>query len=148
MQVIRECDVHCGSMRSVLFWTSLCRVSFHCTGNMAFKCMCLVRVKICAWPTRRLRGQHQNCLAILITIACTLSVVFWDANVHQELLYVWDVTFRVLVGEVQRPCWTLLATSIPTGVEATDGLPGSSLGLGCHWHGPELLSCPAVLVDT
>ena len=49
--------------------------------------MCLVRVKIRAWPIRLLRGQHQNCFAILITVACTLSMVFWDANVHQELLY-------------------------------------------------------------
>ena len=61
---------------------------------------------------------------------------------------VWDVTFRVLVGEDQRPCWTFLAKSIPTGVEATNGLPGSSLRLCCHWHSPEMFKCRTVLVDT
>ena len=38
-------------------------------------------------PTRLLCGQQQSVLSILITVACTVSMVIWDANMDQGMLY-------------------------------------------------------------
>ena len=145
MQVILECNGHRGSMRPVLFWISRCRSRF----PLRCEYGCQMHVP---GPSREMRlaystvsWQYQSFLAILITVACTLSMVGWDAHADHGLLN----------GKLRLEfCWR--PTPIPyisrykhTHRSQSDNSPPRvSLRFNCCWHDSEQSSCRVFLVDT